>query len=113
MCYPEGRCVRSCGRFSRSIRAAPSPTLNVLLPIHSSISPLSVSNELRRNKDKLYRKRARLWYLIKQAENETAGNAFRASPAVSPNLNLVEPYETAPTGITTEYRLSTYLASGR
>ena len=64
--------------------------------IDSRISPLSVGNELRRNKDKLYRKRARRWYLIKEAENETAGNALRATPAASPNLNQGDPYETAP-----------------
>lgn len=64
--------------------------------IDSRISPLSVGNELRRNKDKLYRKRARRWYLIKEAENETAGNALRAAPAASPNLNQGDFYEAVP-----------------
>ncbi len=58
-------------------------TQRLVARIDNRISPLSVSNELHRNKGKLYHQRLRRWYVKKDGEKETAGEAHQATPAAS------------------------------
>jgi hypothetical protein len=53
--------------------------------IDARISPLSVGNELRRKKGKLYHQRLRRWYLKKDGEKETAGTPIKQPPPPPPS----------------------------